>query len=122
MAPPKRLRNVEEVDEGPYLLLTIGSTGSVRWSWVIAPAVPEGHIQPGEMAFVSKPIHAESRRRGAIHPSAIAPEDIEEIDRSARSYGWEIGHGHPLTERIEATSPDNPFRDANWRERVGKGE
>lgn len=43
---------------------------------------------------------------------------IEEVDRSARAYGWEIGKGHPLSERIEQLSPENPFLDKNWRERI----
>ena len=36
------------------------------------------------------------------------------MDRNARAYGWEIGHGQPLTQVIDF-SPENPFIDPNWR-------
>lgn len=42
---------------------------------------------------------------------------IEEIDRIARAYGWEIGRGHPMTSKI-VMSEDNPFLNPNWRENV----
>lgn len=47
-------------------------------------------------------------------------EQLEEIDRNARAYGWEIGNGHPLAERIEELSDDNPFLDKKWREKMMK--
>lgn len=46
----------------------------------------------------------------------VKPE--EEIDRNARAYGFEVGKGHPLTEVIEQTSPDNPFMNPDWRQSV----
>jgi hypothetical protein len=42
----------------------------------------------------------------------------EETYRNARAYAWEIGHGHPLTERIEKMSSENPFSDPNWRDKI----
>ena len=42
--------------------------------------------------------------------------DLEEVDRNARAYGWEVGRGHKLTADIKQTSPDNPFRHSNWRD------
>lgn len=41
--------------------------------------------------------------------------DLEEIDRNARAYGWEIGHGHPLADVIESTDATNPFLTREWR-------
>lgn len=40
---------------------------------------------------------------------------IEDLDRNARAYGWEIGRGKTLGETVEM-SPDNPFRDPDWRD------
>jgi hypothetical protein len=42
-----------------------------------------------------------------------------EIDRNARAYGWEVGRGHPLAERIESTDPSNPFLAPDWHKNVG---
>lgn len=40
--------------------------------------------------------------------------DLEEIDRQARAYGFEIGRGKPL-DVVVSTSDDNPFMEKNWR-------
>lgn len=45
-------------------------------------------------------------------------DKLDEIDRNARAYGWEVGHGHPLTDKIESTSEENPFLRANWRDYI----
>lgn len=42
---------------------------------------------------------------------------LEEVDRNARAYGFEIGKGQDLSEEI-FTSDDNPFMDTNWRELI----
>ncbi len=42
---------------------------------------------------------------------------LEEIDRNARAYGYEIGRGQQLGREI-TTSQDNPFLDPNWRDQV----
>ncbi len=44
-------------------------------------------------------------------------QDLDEIDRNARAYGFEIGRGQALAERIES-SEDNPFLDPNWRDLI----
>ena len=44
----------------------------------------------------------------------LTDEEVLEVDRVARAYGYEIGRGHPLTETVKA-SEDNPFLDPNWR-------
>lgn len=41
-------------------------------------------------------------------------DEIEELDRNARAYGWEIGRGQPIGPQIE-TTPDNPFLNPDWR-------
>lgn len=53
-----------------------------------------------------------------VHNFAPLFELIAEIDRNARAYGWEVGHGHPLTEKIESTTPGNPFMDPDWRAHI----
>lgn len=40
---------------------------------------------------------------------------LEEMDRNARAFGWEIGNGKSIDDVIESTS-ENPFLDPNWRE------
>lgn len=47
----------------------------------------------------------------------MTKEELEEVDRSARAYGWEIGQGKSLAEIVDM-SDDNPFKDSNWRERI----
>lgn len=42
---------------------------------------------------------------------------LEEIDRCARAYGYEIGRGQALGREIVA-SQDNPFLDPHWRDRI----
>lgn len=54
-----------------------------------------------------------------MHLPYVDPEEqrAENIDRNARAYGWEIGRGAPLVDKIEY-SPDNPFLNPNWRENI----
>lgn len=49
------------------------------------------------------------------------PTNPEEIDRNARAYGWEVGK-HGQLDPTVGLSPDNPFADPNWRDRVGGGD
>ena len=42
---------------------------------------------------------------------------MDEADRNARAYGWEIGHGKPMAPVIDY-SPDNPFLKSDWRNRA----
>jgi hypothetical protein len=42
---------------------------------------------------------------------------IEESDRNARAYGWEVGRGQELGSIVGMTE-DNPFIDPNWRGKV----
>ena len=53
-----------------------------------------------------------------VEPRRRRDRILAEIDRNARAYGWEIGRGHPLVERIESTDPENPFLAADWRTRL----
>jgi hypothetical protein len=39
---------------------------------------------------------------------------VQDMDRNARGYGWEVGRGQPLREVMTA-SPDNPFMDPDWQ-------
>jgi len=48
----------------------------------------------------------------------IPADHLEEMDRNARAYGWEVGHGQTLASRIEHISEENPFQDPEWRHRV----
>lgn len=53
----------------------------------------------------------------------VVPLDkLDEIDRNARAYGFDVGQGAPLAEKL-TTSAANPFLDPNWREQLeGKGD
>lgn len=50
----------------------------------------------------------------AQHLVAQLAPIIDNIDRNARAYGWEIGRGHTLTATITSHEP-NPFHDPDWR-------
>lgn len=71
-------------------------------------------------------LESEFRRAERHLQRAVAAEtrlaeveaSIEEIDRNARAYGWEIGRGHPLHSTIKVNSPDNPFLDSDWRSKI----
>lgn len=52
-----------------------------------------------------------------VPPSSAVQAMLEEVDRNARAYGWEIGRGRALTEVVDY-SPDNPFLDPDWRKRM----
>lgn len=45
----------------------------------------------------------------------VTQEQMDELDRCARAYGWEVGRGKPLADSFEL-SPDNPFAFEYWRE------
>lgn len=47
------------------------------------------------------------------------PEEIDEIDRNARAFGWEIGHGAILVGGTICTSDDNPFLSKDWKKEMG---
>lgn len=49
--------------------------------------------------------------------SEVHETDIEEVDRNARAYGFEIGRGAPLKKTVE-TSNDNPFMSPDWKDQV----
>ena len=40
---------------------------------------------------------------------------LDEMDRNARAYGWEIGKGAPMLDEM-TFSEDNPFMNPDWRE------
>lgn len=42
---------------------------------------------------------------------------LENMDRNARAYGWEVGKHGQLIDR-PPFSDDNPFLDANWRDNI----
>jgi oligoribonuclease len=48
-----------------------------------------------------------------------APDPIDEIDRNARAYGFEVGRGAALSHGQIPTSDDNPFMEKNWRAQIG---
>lgn len=48
--------------------------------------------------------------------------EVQEIDRNARAFGWEIGRGHPITEQVGQISFVNPFLNPMWRTAAGLKE
>jgi oligoribonuclease (3'-5' exoribonuclease) len=48
-----------------------------------------------------------------------ASDPIDEIDRNARAYGYEVGRGAALSHGMIQTSDDNPFMAKNWRAQIG---
>lgn len=47
-----------------------------------------------------------------------AIEGLEEIDRNARAYGWEVAKHNMLIEIFDHVCEDNPFMDKNWRDNL----
>lgn len=47
----------------------------------------------------------------------LLPGRLEEIDRNARAYGFEVGRGKDPKGVIH-TSPDNPFMDKGWKDNI----
>lgn len=47
-----------------------------------------------------------------------ASDHIEEIDRNARAYGWEIGQGAVLSHGMVQVTDGNPFIQSNWRDQI----
>lgn len=45
------------------------------------------------------------------------PQEVEEIDRNARAYGWSVGMGAPMAATIHDNT-DNPFLDPRWRDHI----
>ena len=43
---------------------------------------------------------------------------LQESDRNARAYGFEVGRGKPLTEQLTDISTDNPFMDPQWASKM----
>ena len=50
--------------------------------------------------------------------SEVVSDHVQEVDRNARAYGFEIGRGKPLTKTVDGLSDDNPFLTSTWRNRV----
>jgi len=48
--------------------------------------------------------------------------ELFEIDRNARAYGFEVGRGHPLVKDVLKLSPDNPFLQKDWAEMISDEE
>jgi hypothetical protein len=61
------------------------------------------------MGFFTRTIEQEKKTPEYIE----VQRKLEEMDRSARAYGWEIGRGKPMTRHM-TLSPDNPFRNKDW--------
>lgn len=57
-----------------------------------------------------------------LQPAAFSiawtPDDIDEIDRCARAYGYEVGRRDISPPSQLETLPDNPFLDPKWREHI----
>lgn len=47
----------------------------------------------------------------------LTDDQVEEIDRNARAYGWEIGRGQMLGVQVDTTE-NNPFMERNWRDAI----
>jgi hypothetical protein len=63
--------------------------------------------------------HAElDRRLVALEAATPTAAKLEEIDRNARAYGFEVGRGRPLNEQIASLAADNPFLNRDWRNAV----
>lgn len=82
-----------------------------------------GSVSKGEKCWKELD-HGGTMHHGDTHSWSmhlpVESEDVRlaEIDRNARAYGWEVGRGHLMVDRMEDCDPANPFLDPNWREHV----
>jgi hypothetical protein len=87
------------------------------WSLARAHAVPLKVIR----TVAAPPVVGSSPNLGPEpgRGHGLRPSLIEEVDRAARAYGFEIGRGQALKETVE-TSLDNPFMNNAWRDAIKK--
>lgn len=83
-----------------------------------APASPTSV----DMGFVGPVLRANPYDPAIFGPGASQDglKIINEIDRNARAYGWEIGQGRQLTTFMPAINPKNPFLQSDWRDPLYK--
>lgn len=63
--------------------------------------------------------HSNDRQiRDRLRGKRRGKQKLEDMDRQARGYGWEIGRGTKIEPMVQ-TSDDNPFLDPNWKETHG---
>lgn len=55
----------------------------------------------------------------AVDQSVVTDEFITSIDRNARAFGWEIGHGADISKPVTEMTAGNPFAFRDWRWRAG---
>lgn len=46
-------------------------------------------------------------------------DQVDEIDRNARAFGWEIGRGAIMVGNMVGTSDSNPFMSPHWKSEMG---
>lgn len=92
----------------------VSETASANWKRTLAKLRRYAEELRRHDWQVQEPPNAEvpPHKRG-LPPAPI----LEEVDRNARAYGWEVGHGRPLNERFDS-DPSNPFLDPEWRNKV----
>lgn len=56
-----------------------------------------------------------------IKSGIIVDKGVEEIDRNARAYGWEVGQGRVMRYEMDFSS-GNPFMDPHWRSRISEAD
>lgn len=107
---PKEI--AERIRLALYEVLPMGISFYVNFDKAVEEDTPVDYAL-GVIRELTEEDYEELRKRWETE---VGSKDIdEEIDRNARAYGFEIGRGHPLAEKLEKTSPDNPFLDKNWR-------
>lgn len=81
-------------------------------------AVVTNEDKPTELADGLSMVNDELNEMEMMVDAKVIPmtkERLEELDRQARAYGWEVGNGKPLDISFEL-SRNNPFAYENWRD------
>lgn len=55
---------------------------------------------------------------GAAIEETAEDEELAEVDRNARAFGWEAAKRGTLFTKFDELSPENPFLDPNWRDQI----
>lgn len=75
-------------------------------------------LEDGTASFIVRDADIVEKLHNIEHNafSIVSFGDMEEADRCARAYGYEIGKGRSLAEHLVEVSDDNPFMYRDWKD------
>lgn len=92
------------------------SNGVITIDW----GTPNNEMPPFPVTIVPELVVkmvASHNRASADGFVVMTKAQMEEVDRNARAFGWEVGRGHLMSSHLNML-PANPFSEKNWREHL----